>query len=103
MPNQTVAVASFFLVGLGFANIFPLVFSIAVDAMPEHTNELSGLMVTAIVGGAILPPMMGLVADHTTVQLSFLVPLAAILYITWTALMNLKSNAVPTHAQLLEG
>jgi MFS transporter, FHS family, L-fucose permease len=98
VPNQTVAVGSFFLVGLGFANIFPLVFSIAVDAMPEHTNELSGLMVTAIVGGAILPPIMGFVADRSTVQLSFLVPLAAILYITWTALMNLKSNAVPTHA-----
>ena len=56
--------------------------------MPEHTNELSGLMVTAILGGACLPPLMGLVADRSSVQLSFLVPLAAILYITWTALSN---------------
>ncbi len=86
IPNRTLAVASFFAAGLGFANIFPLVFSIAVEAMPEHTNELSGLMVTAILGGACLPPLMGLVADHSTVQFSFLVPLAAILYITWTAL-----------------
>ena len=77
-PDRTVAIASFFLVGLGFANIFPLVFSIAVDSMPEHTNELSGLMVTAIVGGAFLPPLMGLVADRSSVQWSFLVPLAAI-------------------------
>jgi fucose permease len=92
MPDRTVAVASFFLAGLGFANIFPLVFSITVDAMPEHTNELSGLMVTAIVGGAILPPLMGLVADHSTVQFSFVVPLAAILYITGTALMNVRSR-----------
>ena len=67
------------------SNIFPLVFAIAVEAMPEHTNELSGLMVTAILGGACLPPLMGLVADHSSVQLSFLVPLAAILYIGWTA------------------
>lgn len=100
IPNQTLAVGSFFLVGLGFANIFPLVFSIAVEAMPEHTNELSGLMVSAIVGGAILPPIMGYVADHSTVQLSFLVPMAAILYITWTAVLNLKPR---THAELLEG
>jgi fucose permease len=56
--------------------------------MPEHTNELSGLMVTAILGGACLPPLMGLVADHSSVQLSFVVPLAAILYITWTAFSN---------------
>jgi fucose permease len=86
IPERTLAVASFFLVGLGFANIFPLVFSIAVESMPEHTNELSGLMVTAIVGGALLPPLAGFVADHSTVQLSFLVPLAAVLYITGTAL-----------------
>jgi FHS family L-fucose permease-like MFS transporter len=89
VPSQAVAVASFFLVGLAFANIFPLVFAIAVEAMPEHTNELSGLMVTAIVGGAFVPPLMGFVADRSTVQLSFLVPMAAILYITWTAVMNL--------------
>jgi MFS transporter, FHS family, L-fucose permease len=90
LPDRTLAVASFFLTGIGFANIFPLVFSIAVERMPEHTNELSGLMVTAIVGGAILPPLMGLLADSSSVQTSFLVPLAAILYITYTALMNLR-------------
>ncbi len=88
IPNPTVAVACFFVAGLGFANIFPLVFSIAVDSMPEHTNELSGLMVTAIVGGAILPPLMGLVADASSVQISFLVPLAAILYIAWTSILK---------------
>lgn len=86
VPDRTLAVASFFVAGLGFANIFPLVFSIAVEAMPEHTNELSGLMVTAILGGACLPPLMGLVADHSSVQASFVVPLVAILYITWTAI-----------------
>lgn len=90
VPDRTVAVASFFLTGIGFANIFPLVFSLAVENMPEHTNELSGLMVTAIVGGAILPPLMGAVADSSTVQLSFLVPMAAIAYISWTALLNMK-------------
>ncbi len=87
-PDATVAVGSFFLAGLGFANIFPLVFSIAVEAMPNNTNELSGLMITAIVGGAIMPPLMGVVADSSSVQLSFLVPLACILYITYTAAMN---------------
>lgn len=90
VPDRNLALASFFLTGLGFANIFPLVFAIAVENMPEHTNELSGLMVTAIVGGAVLPPLMGLVADRSTVQLSFLVPLAAILYITYTAIMSRK-------------
>lgn len=89
-PGRTVVIVSFFLVGLGFANIFPLVFSIAVESMPEHTNELSGLMVTAIVGGAFIPPVMGLVADRSSVQLGFLTPLLALLYITWTAALSFK-------------
>jgi fucose permease len=88
VPSGYVAAASFFLAGVGFANIFPLVFSLAVESMPDRANELSGLMVTAIVGGAFLPPLMGFVADHSTVQISFLVPLAAILFITGTAIAN---------------
>jgi MFS transporter, FHS family, L-fucose permease len=91
VPSRPVAVASFFVVGLGFANVFPLVFSITIDAMPDQSNALSGLMITAIVGAAFLPPLMGFVADRVhSVQFSFVVPLAAILYITWTALSNLR-------------
>jgi fucose permease len=94
IPVAAVAAVSFFVAGLGFANVFPLVFSIAVDHMPSRANELSGLMVTAIVGGAILPPIMGFVADHSSMQVGFLVPLAAIVYITAIALANQKNRAV---------
>jgi fucose permease len=89
IPSGTVAGISFFVVGLGFANIFPLVFSITIDRMPEHTNALSGLMVMAIVGGAIVPPLMGWLADAAgSVQTGFFVPLVAILYILWVAIWN---------------
>jgi fucose permease len=84
--NKALTFISIIMIGLGFANIFPLIFSITVDRMPERTNELSGLMVTAIVGGAILPPIMGFVADQTSVLLGFIVPLAAVLYILFTTL-----------------
>jgi fucose permease len=92
-PSGYVAAAGFFLAGLGFANIFPLVFSLVVESMPERANELSGLMVTAIVGGAVLPYAMGFVSDRSTVQLGFLVPLAAILYVSGIALTNLSREA----------
>ena len=78
------------LVGLGFANIFPLIFSITVEKFPERTNEVSGLMVTAIVGGALIPPLMGLIADRTSVLTGFAVPLVCISVIVYTAFMNLK-------------
>jgi MFS transporter, FHS family, L-fucose permease len=92
LPFEPTAVVGFFLAGLGFANIFPLIFSITIDARPAQANALSGLMVTAIVGGAFLPPLMGLLSDAThSVKAGFVVPLAAILFITATAVVNLRS------------
>lgn len=91
VPSPAVSAACFFVAGLGFANIFPLVFSITVDAMPEHVNALSGLMVTAIVGAAFVPPLMGYVSDlFSSAQAGFLVPLGAILYVAAAALANLR-------------
>lgn len=92
--NVGIVIASVVLLGLGFANIFPLVFSITVDSMPEKTDALSGLMVTAIVGGAFIPPIMGFVADHTSPKIGFIVPVIALLYIGWVALMNPKPSSV---------
>ncbi|MFP4064614.1 MAG: MFS transporter [Bacteroidales bacterium] len=87
--SQYIAFAGIVLTGLGFSNVFPLIFSITVNAMPVRTNELSGLMVTAIVGGAIVPPITGAVAD-IDVQLGFLVPVACILYILVLAFRSLN-------------
>jgi MFS transporter, FHS family, L-fucose permease len=80
---KAIVVTSIFITGLGFANIFPLIFSITVDKYSERANELSGLMVMAIAGGAILPPVMGLVADLTSVTAGFIVPLAALGFVTF--------------------
>lgn len=87
-PTATVAFVVIFLIGLGYANIFPLIFSITVDAMPERANEISGLMVTAIIGGAFLPLVFGLVADLSSITMGFVVPLLAIFYILFVALAN---------------
>jgi fucose permease len=93
VPVGGVAAVGFFVVGVGFANIFPLVFSTAVERLPERANEISGLLVTAIVGGAVLPLMMGLVADHSSVRISLAVPIAAILYVSVMALVQLRAGS----------
>ena len=90
LGNTLIAYIGIVLVGLGFANIFPLVFSITVDKMPERANELSGLMITAIVGGAFIPPLMGIVADSTSVLLGFLVPMVCLIYIFIAAIVTSK-------------
>jgi MFS transporter, FHS family, L-fucose permease len=97
VPSKIIATAAFAMVGLGFANIFPLIFSMTVDRMPEQSNALSGLLVMAIVGGAFLPPLMGFISDATgSVRSGFLVPLAAIAYIAWVAF---AANAAPKAAE----
>jgi fucose permease len=90
--SSTAGFASALVIGLGFANLFPLIFSITVDSMPERTNELSGLMVTAIVGGAFIPPLMGFVQDISTVLIGFVVPLAILVYIIMISLFNKKKQ-----------
>ncbi|MBL4561756.1 MAG: MFS transporter, partial [Labilibaculum sp.] len=90
LGNPVVAYIGIILVGLGFANIFPLIFSITVDYLPERANELSGLMVTAIVGGAFIPPVMGFVADACSILLGFLVPLGCLVFILFAAIITAK-------------
>ena len=98
VQNQAAVVASVVLAGLGCANIFPLIFSITVNRMPERSNEISGLMVTAIVGAGVLPPLMGLVADHTSPSTGFLVPLACAVYLLIVGLVCLKEPPAHTAA-----
>jgi FHS family L-fucose permease-like MFS transporter len=87
--NKTLSITTIFIIGLSFANIFPLIFSILIDHMPGKSNELSGLMVMAIIGGAIMPLFMGIIADYS-VSTSFLVPLVSLLFIVCTAFYTLR-------------
>ncbi|MFC2090350.1 sugar MFS transporter [Bacteroidota bacterium] len=85
-----VVILFIFFIGLSFANIFPLIFSITVDSMPERSNEISGLMVTAIIGGAIVPIVFGVVADKFGLLAGFIVPALCMLYIFIIALKLAK-------------
>jgi fucose permease len=75
------AVAGVAACGLGFANIWPVLFSLTVETRPERSAELSGLMCMAIFGGAVLPPLMGRLGDTAGLGVAFLVPLAAFAYL----------------------
>lgn len=96
--TQELVLIGIFLTGFGFANIFPLIFSITIEAKPERSNEISGLMVTAIVGGAIIPPLMGAVADFTSLTFGLIVPIAAIVYVLSLSLKKYRYVAyAPNH------
>jgi fucose permease len=63
VPSKAAAWALVFIIGFGVANIFPLVFSLTVRRYPDRSNEISGLMMMAISGGALIPPLIGIVSD----------------------------------------
>lgn len=92
-PTQITGFIVISVIGLAFANIFPLIFSITVDAMPERSNEISGLMVTAIIGGAFVPLAFGVVADSITLMAGFVVPLVCILYVVYISVKSKELEA----------
>jgi FHS family L-fucose permease-like MFS transporter len=82
------AVAGVVACGLGFANIWPVLFSLTVEERPQRSAELSGLMCMAIFGGAVLPPLMGKLKDVVGMGPAFLVPLAAFAYLVVLSLTS---------------
>lgn len=51
------------LIGYGNSNIFPIMFSQALQHLPQRNNEISGLMIMGLIGGAIFPLLMGVFSD----------------------------------------
>jgi MFS transporter, FHS family, L-fucose permease len=52
-----------FILGLAVANVFPIIFGAALQRSPAQQNEVSGLLIMGVSGGAILLPMMGFISD----------------------------------------
>tara|TARA_R110002050_G_scaffold274283_2_gene418662 strand:+ start:19727 stop:20881 length:1155 start_codon:yes stop_codon:yes gene_type:complete len=74
-----------FCLGLAFANVFSIVFSAALKRVPERANEVSGLLIMGVAGGAIVPPIMGVVSDSFGQVGAMLVLLVAVLYLLFNA------------------
>lgn len=83
--------AALFVLGLSCANIFPITFSAALKSAPGRANEVSALMIMGVAGGALLPPLMGVVADLSGQWASLFVPGAALLYMLIAA-VKMKTN-----------
>ncbi len=49
--------------GFFCSSIFSIIYSQAMKARPDKTNEISGLMIMGVCGGAVIPPLMGMLAD----------------------------------------
>jgi FHS family L-fucose permease-like MFS transporter len=70
-------------VGLFNSIMFPTIFSLAVNGLGKHTGQASGILCSAIVGGAILPVVQGLFADRIGIQQAFFIPVLCYCYIAY--------------------
>lgn len=86
--------AGLFVVGLAAANVFAIAFSLAMQHDPSKANEISALMITGVAGGALVAPVMGVIADASNQFVSLVVPFACLVYILGVALlMSRKKTA----------
>ncbi len=86
------AVLTIIAVGLLNSVMFPTIFTIAIDGLGRHTEQGSGILCTAIVGGAFIPALQGVLADRAGLHVSFLLPAACYLYIAWYGLKGLAEK-----------
>jgi FHS family L-fucose permease-like MFS transporter len=89
-----VAMWSILLVGLFNSIMFPSIFTLAIDGLGPLSGDGSGLLVAAIVGGAIIPPLQGVFADHIGIQHAFFLPVLCYIYIAYYGLIGSKHRAI---------
>jgi FHS family L-fucose permease-like MFS transporter len=70
-------------VGLCNSIMFPTLFSLAINGLGKHTRQGSGILCTAIVGGALLPLLQGVFADNVGIQNAFIIPALCYAYIVF--------------------
>ena len=74
------------VVGIAYANVFSIIFSNALQYKPERNNDISALMVMGVSGGALFPPIMGLVSDMSNQATSLVVLVLGTVYLMMIAL-----------------
>ena len=77
------AMVTIILVGLFNSVMFPSIFSLGIEGLGPLTGKGSGLLVMAIVGGAIIPVAEGALADHIGIHHAFILPALCYVYIAY--------------------
>ena len=81
-------------IGLFNSIMWSNIFTLAIDGLGEDTSQGSSLLVMMILGGALIPPLQGLIADRAGLQISFLLPVACYLYLAWYGFMGSRHTSV---------
>ena len=84
--EQFLIFALYGIIGFTIANVFPILFGMAIQLRPDKANEISGLMITGVFGGAVIPFFMGLLSDAIGSQVgAVIVILIGAIYLKYAA------------------
>jgi FHS family L-fucose permease-like MFS transporter len=95
LTTGSVAMWSIILVGLFNSVMFPSIFTLGIAELGPLTGDGSGILVMAIVGGAILPVLQGAMADRIGIHHAFILPAICYLYILYYAVRGSRPTPVP--------
>ena len=94
--SGNVAIATLVLCGFFNSVMFPNIFTLGIAGLGPMTSKGSGLIMTAVVGGAVIPPLIGVLADKMGIQHSFIVPIICYLYIAFYGFVGHKPSRTIT-------
>lgn len=72
--------------------MFPTIFALGLKDLGHHTKKASSFIIMAIVGGAVVPFLMGSVADHYTINYAYVIPLLCFCVVAWYGLNGYKTE-----------
>jgi len=93
VTSGTAAVACLVLCGLANSIMYPTIFALGIAELGPMTSKGSGVITIGNVGGAAIPPLFGLMADHMGIQHAFVLPIICYLFITYYGISGFKTSS----------
>jgi FHS family L-fucose permease-like MFS transporter len=84
------AVGALLLAGFFNSVMFPTIFALGIVGLGPLTSRGSGIITTMVVGGALVPPLMGFLVDHTNYQVALILAVLCYVYIAWYGVSGSK-------------
>lgn len=81
-------------VGFFTSVIYPIIFSLSIKDLGSYTKTASSIFILGIVGGAMVPPIMGYISDVSSIKYAFLIPLICYIYLLFFGLSGYKVRSV---------
>ncbi|WP_446745783.1 sugar MFS transporter [Silvibacterium acidisoli] len=89
-----IALIGIVLLGFFHSIMFPTIFALSIRHLGPFTKRGASLLVMSIIGGAIFPPLMGLISDATNIRMAFLVPMVCYAVVLYFAMSGYKVKEV---------